>query len=548
MQRTFAQAGAKAHATIVAPPAGRVAAGHVLRAIDLLYRAGFESVQFQGQGAPQPLLGPESAKGDWLREYVKKNPPMKPGYSLKVGNVHVVGQAGATPVPLPPAPPRRSATPAEGATPNEVVPAGEESAAAGTPTAGPAEDPVKVDVGSEMPSESPVPARRRGAFGGRRDALAQGPGPGGQSKKDPAVLHALRWLALHQSENGGWEAAGFDRWCEGKLSEVDRPDGQGDRDYDVGVTGLALGAFLGAGYTNRGDHEFAKVVRKGLAYLKGVQDKDGCYGRRPSPHFVYNHAAAALAMVEAYGMTESPVFRGSAQKAVEFLMAARNPRRAWRYGVKPGDDDTSVTGWMTMVLQSARLINTELARAGKPLVFPKDDEAFAGVQAWLDAVTDPATGRVGYLARGTGPSRETSRVAAFPPEKSEATTAIGLLARVFLSEDAASSDTVKKGLDLCANLPPTWDTAAGTIDLCYWYFGTMAVFQLGGEPWSRWERALDTALIPAQRMDGNYCGFKGSWDPIDAWGPDGGRVYSTSMACMCLEVIHRYDRLAAKDR
>ena len=35
----------------------------------------------------------------------------------------------------------------------------------------------------------------------------------------------------------------------------------------------------------------------------------------------------------------------------------------------------------------------------------------------------------------------------------------------------------------------------------------------------------------------------GSWDPIGCWGDDGGRVYSTAMLAMCLEVYYRYPKV-----
>jgi hypothetical protein len=35
----------------------------------------------------------------------------------------------------------------------------------------------------------------------------------------------------------------------------------------------------------------------------------------------------------------------------------------------------------------------------------------------------------------------------------------------------------------------------------------------------------------------------GSWDLLCAWGELGGRVYSTALLTMCLEVYYRYDRL-----
>ena len=47
-----------------------------------------------------------------------------------------------------------------------------------------------------------------GAFKGRGGGRDLGTGGGGRKKFDDAVDDALRWLAAHQSPNGGWEAAG----------------------------------------------------------------------------------------------------------------------------------------------------------------------------------------------------------------------------------------------------------------------------------------------------------------------------------------------------
>ena len=37
----------------------------------------------------------------------------------------------------------------------------------------------------------------------------------------------------------------------------------------------------------------------------------------------------------------------------------------------------------------------------------------------------------------------------------------------------------------------------------------------------------------------------GSWDPDTVWGGYGGRVYTTAMAALCLEVYYRYLPLTA---
>jgi hypothetical protein len=408
-----------------------------------------------------------------------------------------------------------------------------------SPEAPPSADaPAPDEQIEEWESDGPV-GRAFAGRGGGRDRRNGGQRLGWTR----AVETGLRWLAAHQSPNGSWEAAGHGAWCDGRPM-LSGTDGPGKPAYDVGVTGLALCAFLGAGYTNRGVHPFAKVVSKGLRYLKSVQDAEGCFGPRTTQHYVYNHAIASLAMVEAFGMTGSPIFRGPAQKALDFIALSRNPYFVWRYGVKPGDNDTSVTGWMMMALKSAQLILAEAASRGAPPPLVIDEAAFDGIRAWIDKMTDPATGRVGYIQRGGGPARPQEMLDRFPPEKSEAMTAVGVLARVLLGESPQSSALVQKGAERLAALPPVWNPDDGSIDLYYWYYGSLATFQVGGRAWREWSRAIG-ANLERQRRDGDPCLLEGSWDPVDPWGMDGGRVYSTALMTMTLEVHYRYARAFA---
>jgi hypothetical protein len=77
----------------------------------------------------------------------------------------------------------------------------------------------------------------------------------------------------------------------------------------------------------------------------------------------------------------------------------------------------------------------------------------------------------------------------------------------------------------------------GQANLYYWYYGTMAMYQLQGSHWQRWNTALQTELVESQRQDGADAG---SWDPDPVWGGHGGRVYSTAMGALCLEVYYRF--------
>ena len=94
---------------------------------------------------------------------------------------------------------------------------------------------------------------------------------------------------------------------------------------------------------------------------------------------------------------------------------------------------------------------------------------------------------------------------------------------------------------LITNTPkfdPTYNQR--TMDFYYWYFGTLAMFQIGGETWKTWNENIKSTLLSMQSKTGNE---KGSWDPIDKWSGYGGRVYTTSMAILTLEVYYRYPKL-----
>jgi hypothetical protein len=244
-------------------------------------------------------------------------------------------------------------------------------------------------------------------------------------------------------------------------------------------------------------------------------------------------------MIEAYGMTRSPILKGSAQRALDFIAAARNPYLGWRYGVRPGDNDTSVTTWMAMCIKSAMVVNESDRRAGREPSLRVDEGALSGALAWVEKVTDTDYGRVGYIQRGTGSARPQALVDRFPGEKSEAMTAAGILVRVFAGQDPNKMPLIKKGTYLVSKLPPVWNPSDGSIDMYYWYYGSLAMYQVGGRAWRGWSSALQRAVVATQRLDGGVCSYKGSWDPIGPWGPEGGRVFSTALMCLCCEVQAR---------
>jgi hypothetical protein len=118
-------------------------------------------------------------------------------------------------------------------------------------------------------------------------------------------------------------------------------------------------------------------------------------------------------------------------------------------------------------------------------------------------------------------------------------TAAGIVIRLLAGQEPRTP-VVQKGMLLLRRLPPVWNPGDGSIDMYYWFFGTLAAFHVGGEAWSEWSQALRAAVLPSQRRDGDPKTTRGSWDPIDPWSDAGGRVYSTALMTLCLEIADRH--------
>ena len=373
-----------------------------------------------------------------------------------------------------------------------------------------------------------------GSFGGRKGgrerlAVANEGGP----STEAGVRAALFWLARHQGDDGGWGADSFPSRCVGAKCT-----GPGDREYDVGVTGLSVLAFLGAGYSHVSRDEerdpvdpsrvvrYGEVVKNGVRWLLNRQDPEGCVGER-GVKYMYNHAIAALALSEAYGMTAAAPLRDPAQKAIDFLVGAQNPAKGWRYSARSGDNDTSVTGWAVMALKSAELSDLRVPRS-----------AYDGALNWLVEATDKASGyaEVGYTQARTGTVVVPGKNESFMGHP--AMSAVSVMSRIFIQK---KKDPALVATTLLLGDLPEWK--ADKIDFYYWYYGSLALFQFDGPEgpcWRKWNEPMKNAIVPHQRKSVDGCRH-GSWDPeVERWGMEGGRVYAAAINALTLEVYYRY--------
>ena len=367
-------------------------------------------------------------------------------------------------------------------------------------------------------------------------------GGGGGSPTQIAVKDGLEWLSIHQSPSGFWDADGF--MYNDNYDDQPSSDGPGNPVNDVGLTGLALLAFMGNNQTmNAGNYQ--ETVKDGVTWMIDVQQDSGLIGEEAGNSTLYNQSIATMALGEAYYFSNrSPALKKPVTKAVNVIVKARNPYGAWRYDLEPnGASDSSITGWMVFALKTAEDSRINIDKA-----------AYDGAEDWFASMQDKNTGRVGYAwgegggGVGSLPSRPPSYVDKFPAEKSESLTAVALLSRIFMTDhkkvkrwsDHPNYPMLKKQADLIASKPPVWDEGDGSIDMYYWYYGTFAMNQWGGKHWKDWRKSIETALIPNQRRENEEDNFYGSWDPAGPWGEDGGRVYSTAICTLMLEVYYRY--------
>ncbi len=329
-----------------------------------------------------------------------------------------------------------------------------------------------------------------------------------------SVTSGLEWLAQNQNANGGWSAG----------------EQAGPSNNDIGVTGLALLALMGDGHTIQ-KGKYQGVVQRGVKFLTQQQDRDtGLIGEQVGYTFLYNHAVATLALTEMCVLTDSILLKERAQQAVHYIARARNPYGVWRYDVPPtGDADTSMTSWMVQVLRSAMDAGLKI-----------DFESFQAAEAWIDEVTDPATGRTGYTERGSVSARVPGKNDHFAVGGNEPMTAAGLYSLFLIGRTPDQKPIMNRQADLVLGTVDLLEGSDAPHDLYSMYFGTRAMYQMGGTHWKRWSQMLRRVAVETQVTAGVT---QGSWDPNGPWGYAGGRVYSTSMMVMSALMVKAHSEL-----
>lgn len=307
-----------------------------------------------------------------------------------------------------------------------------------------------------------------------------------------AVDRGLEYLARSQAPDGSW------------LSPMGK---------NTGIVSLAVMAFLAAGSEpGRGQH--GEAIERAVAFILRWQ-RDGMLVTVDTSHGpMYEHGITTLLLGEVIGMVneERPGFERIARvhrAAVNLILRAQNvPRDAastggWRYTPSAIDSDLSVTGWQLLALRAAEDAGLEV---------PKKNiaEAVAYVKRCAHR-----SGGFGYMPGG---------------EPNIARTGTGILA-LQICGDFDSAEAKRGGDWLLAN-PLQWK---GPFFYYSAYYAAQAMYQLGGEHWSRWRAPSEALLLSQQKPDG-------SWPapPNETHEHQAGPAYTTAMAVLSMTVDYKF--------
>lgn len=396
-------------------------------------------------------------------------------------------------------------TPSEVRPDEEAVEAMATTVAAGSPPASNPAESAGQEAVTSIANVAHVPGSVASDFANRfsdakRLSLYQ---TGGDDATEAAVEAALRFLAADQRPDGSWDPITSGAGRETKTLGTDR--GGAGRNATTGLTGLALLSMLGAGNTHQtGPH--ADNVLRGLSYLIMNQKPDGSLAGKADVYEAnYCHGMAALAMCEAAAITRDPSAIASATAAVNYTIRIQHPTTGgWRY-VAGDPGDLSQLGWQAMVLDSGRA-------AGIPIA----EQPFRLTGRFLTTVRGGASGGLASYRPGDGPSRTM--------------TAEALATRLLLGERIPAEE-IREAEEYLLRQPP----GIGRDNYYAWYYTSLALHQLQDEAWQTWNAAMKRHLLARQEANG-------SWPTDSEWGGYGGRVYTTAMASLCLEVYYRHQR------
>ncbi len=287
----------------------------------------------------------------------------------------------------------------------------------------------------------------------------------------------------------------------------------------VATTSLAGLAFLAGGHTP-GRSRYSNHVRKAMEYLLRNTSKIGYInegaGRGQGGSGMHGHGYALLFLSQVYGMNDGLTaeeienLKEAITKAVRVVEQSQAPNNGgWFYEPRPSGDEGSVT--VTQV-QALRAVHNAGIRVNTKTI----EQAVS----YINKTTTDQGQTMYSLSSGMGNGSPTL-------------TAAGMCVLTYLGQ--YNSPKIAKGLDFLMKTAKPSKSGGGFQSHGYMfygtYYGTVAMYQAGGNYWKEWWPAVRDSLIHAQNASGGWM-MGESMQYGDAFG--------TSLALLTLQVPYRY--------
>jgi prenyltransferase beta subunit len=300
-----------------------------------------------------------------------------------------------------------------------------------------------------------------------------------------SVDRGLAFLAKLQDADGSWQ-------------------GQGMKHH--GVTSLAVMAFLSAGHVP-GEGPYRNAVERGIQFILNNQQPNGLFVPGGAWEEMYSHGISTLMLCEVAGMGDAKTTRDikpKLEKAVKLILQGQRTdqsanRGGWRYRLDSPDADMSVSGWQLLALRAARNLGCDVPA----------ERIDMAVQFVLQC-RDPRSGGFCYTPGAN---------------VTAACTGTGVLALELAGKERRPSrEALQGGAHLIKNpLNLNEPNFSYTV-----YYGSQAMFQLGGNYWNVYRPQMHKILFDSQQQNGG-------WTSQDGVGP----AYNTAMAILALTVEYR---------
>jgi prepilin-type processing-associated H-X9-DG protein len=303
------------------------------------------------------------------------------------------------------------------------------------------------------------------------------------------VVRGLEWLKAEQnSSTGAWDQEG------GGYPEHNSPY------HRIGITSLALRAFLHNGCTDRYPTKYAETVRKAIEYLIGQQNANtGKFPGYTGYWYLYDHAIATLAMTETYMLTGRADARKSASKALQHLLGLQANSEGYGWCYDANYSDAPLANWSFQAIAAGRKAGLISESQNAEQI----DEALR-LMVRSDGTTIYRYAWGSYAGSNRG----------YP--RTQAATAGSLVSHLLLGK----TDRVPDILNALQHKKYDYARAGSDFQLYNYFYMTLGYSLYGGNYWTVWQnKVFPKELVDQQTqvmIDGEEAGY---WDKtLCMWG------------------------------